>query len=362
MKKVLITGGPVHAHLDAVKIITNRFKGGLMVDLAQHLKALGADVTYLYAPKAGALSPGAGIATVEHQGFDDYRKKVLALAPQMDGVVLGAAVANLIPVKPWKGKFPSHDYKPGDEIPIPFMIAPRIIDGVKAVAPKAHLFGFKLLEGVPHEDLICAAYGIVLEAKATAVIANDATNLQTVFPVTKERGVHPMARDNLASWIREMLYDEYYSSQSYGSVEAPPQAVSRVKELIDAHKHRFTHTESGLIFGTVAVRADYGFVTTGRGKRELDSIAYVLSVDHSKRHVHVAGGAKASLNAPLLATMFANQNVAEIVHFHEQVPGLPTYTYAPPGSWRDTLRPNHTSFNIKEHGCMLLFDAHGRQL
>jgi phosphopantothenoylcysteine synthetase/decarboxylase len=31
--RILITGGPVHAYLDAVKIITNKFKGGLMAEL-----------------------------------------------------------------------------------------------------------------------------------------------------------------------------------------------------------------------------------------------------------------------------------------------------------------------------------------
>ena len=33
--KMLITGGPVHAYLDAVKIITNKFKGGLMAELGR---------------------------------------------------------------------------------------------------------------------------------------------------------------------------------------------------------------------------------------------------------------------------------------------------------------------------------------
>jgi hypothetical protein len=33
--RILITGGPVHAYLDAVKIITNKFKGGLMAELGK---------------------------------------------------------------------------------------------------------------------------------------------------------------------------------------------------------------------------------------------------------------------------------------------------------------------------------------
>ena len=102
-------------------------------------------------------------------------------------------------------------------------------------------------------------------------------------------------------------------------------------------------------------------MTTGRGKHELDSLSYVYNVNNDKRKVYSAGG-KASLNAPLLATCFDNPAVDHIVHYHEQVEGLPTYPYAPPGTVRDSTRPNHTSFNIAEHGCMLLFDNEGRML
>lgn len=364
MKKILVTGGPVHAHLDAVKVITNRFKGGLMCQLSEALSHYDMHITYVCAPAVGALTPKPNdrITVVTHKGFEDYRRKVVELAPSMDGVVLGAAVANLIPANPWRGKFPSHDYKPGDVIPIDFTIAPRVIDEVKRVAPKTHLFGYKLLDHVAYGELIKAAYGIVLEAKATAVFANDTADLQQKFAVTKERGVHPLGQNELAPWIREMLDDVYYSSAHAGDDNRSSDAVDKVKILIERYRDKFLITETGLIFGTVAVRNDGGFVTTGRGKRELDSIAHVTCVDHDLQKVYVGGTGKASLNAPLLARMFENQNVDYIVHYHEQVHGLPTYGYAPPGTVRDVSRPNLTSFNIREHGCMLLFDKQGRQI
>lgn len=364
MKKLLITGGPVHAHLDAVKIITNGFAGGLMAQLAEELATRGAEITYLCAPKAGrvVVPKVKKIEVLEHSGFDDYLKKVVDIAPRVDGVILGAAVANLIPANPWKGKFPSHDYKPGDTIPIPFTIAPRVIDEVKKVAPNTHLFGYKLLSGVDYEELIRAAYGIVLEAKATAVIANDATNLQQKFVVTKERGVHPMMQTDLAAWMWTMLNDRYYSSVFEREVTPAVLEEKRLEALVENYRNRFTRVENGIIFGTVAVRNGEGFLTTGRGKRELDEISYVSSVDHSRRKLHIGNYKKASLNAPLLAKMFENPKVDYIVHYHEQVKGLPTYSYAPPGTMRDTERPNKESFNIKEHGCMLLFDKWGKQL
>jgi len=273
----------------------------------------------------------------------------------MDAVVLGAAVANLIPVNPLKGKFPSHNYKPGDVIPIDFTIAPRIIDEVKKVAPKTHLFGFKLLKDVPHEELVRAAYEIVLEAKATAVFANDASNLDQVCMVTKERGEHPMDRSEIEDNIDAMLADEYYHTSVLGRHEFSAQ----FNAIIEKCAPRFTTVEGGYIFGTVAMRdpANYSdggaFKTTGRGKKEADTKVDVLRVDHETREVTATG--KASLNAPLLHRIFkANQDVQFIIHLHEQVPGLPTFSYAPPGTVRDTMRAINTSFNIAGHGCFLL--------
>ena len=370
MKKILITGGPVHAYLDDVKIITNRFKGGLMCNLAERLAELGAEVCYVSSSLTATTVPKKHpkIEVLLHNGFDHYQSIVRNMAPSMEGIVLGAAVANLIPANPIKGKFPSHDYKPGDIIPINFQIAPRVIDEVKKVAPKAHLFGFKLLSCASHEELIRAAYSIVLEAKATAVIANDAENLDEKFVVTKERGVHPMKQSDLAQWIWEMLHDTYYSTEFIPDRGFSVNATCKLSELLKSYKEKFLHTESGLIFGTVAVRDEQGgFQTTAHGKRELDSFTFVERVDHEKHIVYGRAPMKATLNAPLLAKMFENPNVDHIVHYHEQIDpyaslAFPTYPYAPPGTVRDSDRPNHTSFNINEHGCMLLFDKNGRML
>ncbi len=364
MKKILVTGGPVHAHLDAVKILTNRFKGGLMCELVRQLLGYDVEVVYLCAPKVGAQvpAPHERLTVLTHGGFDDYRRQVLALAPETDGVVLGAAVANLIPANPIVGKFPSHNYQPGDIIPINFKIAPRVIDEVKAAAPKTQLFGCKLLSDVSREELISAAYGVLLESRAMTVFANDAKDLQQKFAVTKERGVHPMNVEGQAAWIWRSLNDVYYSTVFVDGPASTDEAVDKLRATLARYADHFAANEAGLVFGTVAVRCGNGFVTTGRGKRELDSIVHVTHVDHEKKLVKVAGGVKASLNAPLLSQMFYNPAVDVVVHYHEQVPELTTYEYAPPGTVRDSRRLNGNSFNIREHGCILLFDQDGKHL
>jgi hypothetical protein len=229
------------------------------------------------------------------------------------------------------------------------------VDEVKANMKKgAHLFAFKLLSGVPKEELISAAYGILLESGATAVFANDTTNLYDVHAVTKERGVHTMERHQVYGWIQEMLEDEYYRTEvEEGSVDATYWLL--LKDLANKYRLNFKEVENGMVFGTIAHKiSGDSFVTTGRGKRELDELAFVESVDHDERVVKVRG-AKATLNAPLLDNIFKNSRADAIVHFHSQVDNIPTLPYAPPGTERDSIRDMYTSFNVEEHGAFLLF-------
>jgi len=70
---ILVTGGPVHAYLDDVKIITNRFHGGLMAELAENLaKNYRCQVQYLCSKDA--VKPN-GVNYICHDGFDDYQKQ-----------------------------------------------------------------------------------------------------------------------------------------------------------------------------------------------------------------------------------------------------------------------------------------------
>ena len=393
MKKILITGGPVHAYLDDVKIITNKFKGGLIadlagkfVDMAENLHSEAkvnrgentADVHITYLCSKNSQQPQWDnylgveqtpyLTCVHHNGIDDYMEKVLELTPQMDAVVLGAAVANLIPKDKIEGKFPSHNYQPGDTIPIDFTIAPRIIDEVKKVNPKVHLFGFKLLSGVDYYELVRAAYGVLLESKAVTVFANDAKDLMQKYAVTKERGVHPIHNNEVAQWILDRLDESYYSTFTAKTGQINEE-MSRYKsyfcKLLAEHKNSFIETDEGYIFGSGAMRIgdDTSFVTTSRGKKEIENYAFVDRVCHEKREVYCATTKKASLNAPLFHYIFIHyQYVKHILHFHHQREDLITLDYATPGTDMDSIRAEAKgpSFNIKGHGCILSYDELGK--
>lgn len=380
--RILVTGGPVHAKLDAVKFVTNRFKGGLMAKLADDLTEKVGSISVTYLCSKGSKEPERTSNVVHHDGFHDYREKVMELAPEFDAVVLGAAVANLIPVcyyetwneqdgivfpegrvsMPLDGKFPSHNYKPGDVFGMEWQIAPRIIDEVREhMKPGANLFGFKLLSGVEHSELVTAAYEVLLGSKATNVFANDATNLGVCYGVGKDRSSREILRDWLAEEIVKLTEDEYYETEVCGEL---PEGWDNFDDRLwrYACRDRFVETPEGFVFGSVAFRHGHTFVTTKRGKNETEGAVLVMSVDHERRIVRTRGG-KATLNAPLLSSLFSgNGSVDHICHYHEQIHGLPTCPWAPPGTVRDSARQMRTSFNVEGHGCYLLYDKEGNQL
>jgi phosphopantothenate---cysteine ligase (CTP) len=393
MKKILITGGPVHAYLDDVKIITNRFKGGLMADLAEkfikmsHYTSISKDrihVTYLCSkdskqprnivnsdPNKPCEEITPYLTVVYHNGIDDYIGKVLCLAPQMDAIILGAAVANLVPKDRITGKFPSHDYKIGDTIPIDFTIAPRVIDAVKEVNPNVHLFGFKLLSGVDYYELVRAAYGVLLESKAVTVFANDAKDLMQKYAVTKERGVHPLHNDELPQWILDRMNEKYYSTKTaeLPMTDKMKEGKLELMKILAEHRHSFVKTDEGYVFGSGALLLEKDplrFVTTARGKEEWEDFVFVDAVNHDNRKVFCTPHKKASLNAPLFHYMFSHlADIKYILHFHHQRAGLITLDYATPGTDQDstmrTLLP-YRSFNIKGHGCILSYGENGELL
>ena len=375
MKKILISGGPVFAYLDNVKIITNRFKGGLMANLANQIAKMPEknNIIYLCSKDSKQPEPSCFIEVIHHNGLYDYRDKVLELAPKMDAIVLGAAVANLIPLNKIEGKFPSHNYSPGDIIPIDFTIAPRIIDMIKEVNPKVHLFGFKLLSNVSYYELIRAAYGVLLESKAVTVFANDTNDLMQKYAVTKERGVHPIHNNEVAQFILDRMNEKYYKTFTREVVsenEYLSKAEEELETIIKEHKNSFIKVEEGYVFGSAALKFGvdlnecWSFVTTARGKNEINDFSFVDTVDHNKKEVHCMTTKKATLNAPLFHNLFRTfSNIHHILHFHHQRDDLITEKYATPGTYEDSQREKiKPSFNIKGHGCILSFNKKGELL
>jgi len=364
--KILMTGGPVYGYLDSVKIITNKFKGGRIARLADRICDMGHEVYYLCSKES--TKPECVSAIITYDGFEEYKEKVLSMAPKFDAIVLGAAVANLIPNSPWRHtKFPSHNYKEGDKINIEFVVAPRVINAVKKVSPNTTLIGFKLLTNVAYEELIEAAYKTLIESNANFVIANDSANLDSKFIVTKEKSVITLHEDELPQFINLAVKDRHYKTilrNGYsGDLDFRPAKYD------DLCAHYCEELKSGfdikrnMLFGCVAIRTGKGFVISSRGKENMLSTSYVENVDHDKLELTACGTKKASLNAPLIDHIFKMVPAAQaVVHYH-RASDLKTLPYAFPGTVRDSLRyMNGKSFCIENHGTFLLLDSEGRTL
>lgn len=188
------------------------------------------------------------------------------------------------------------------------------------------------------------------------------TNHQN-YILTKERSIIPV--ENLDKFLKEREKDIYYKT----IIQEDTNSRNIEKELnlfyyyLNQYRLSFHKLYGGKYrFGCIAIRIDdHSFLTTIRGKKELDEYTIVNSVDF-KNHIVSVRGKKATLNAPLLSHLFQNKKVNAVVHLHEFHPNLPYYEYAFPGTELDSIRENTTSFNIRYHGAFLLFDQDGNLL
>ena len=194
-KSVVVSVGPIPARVDSVKFITNRFKGGLALKTVKRLlDEPGISVTVVtwhYTDIPYEIERRCANVFRVKDVFE-YYEWFVANAKNYSAFVMAAAVANLTPVKPYTGKFPSHLYKPGDEFDIRFMIAPRAIDAIKELNPKACLIGYKLFDAPDDKAMIEIATHTLKDSRANLVFANTPKDAKTrKLALTQDGSVIP---------------------------------------------------------------------------------------------------------------------------------------------------------------------------
>ena len=318
MKRILISVGPIYGKLDSVKIITNKFRGGLAALTAKELAknrpkdkitVVKCNETIFYKPGESELK---NIDIVNVDDFFDYEKFVLT--NQFDTYILAAAVANLIPKKPLNGKFPSHNYREGDDINIPFVITRRVIMHVKEKFPRSTLIGYKLLDATP-EELIRAGWDLLIETKSNAIFCNDLKTAKDkkicLLPDGSKIELNFEEHINLISRIIDLLW---YRTK----IVKRRKPTFEKRESFVAILNKTAEKFPPYLFGCLAYKSGDGFYTTTRGKKEVkNDFAYVYRVDHKKKIVFA--DKKASLNAPLLNLIFSITNSKVIVHAHKKI-------------------------------------------
>lgn len=317
MKNIAMSVGPIHGRLDSVKIITNKFKGGLAVKTAKELALqrpqdnitiVKCPQTQVYDKKEGQLP---NVTVVDVDDFYDYEK--FMVNSSFDAYILAAAVANLIPKTPYDGKFPSHNFKEGEEINIPFIIAPRIINQIKRKNPRSTLIGYKLFDGSP-EELVHAGWETLVDSKANAIFCNhpEYAKYQKICLLPDGSRI-PMSFDEHVAFISRILDLQWYSTKIRKS-ETPDFDSDSLITLLDRTKELYPP----YAFGCVAMRFEGGFMTTLRGKTgDSREFAYISDIDHEDHTV--TADRKASLNAPLLDLIFKRTDSEVILHSHRKI-------------------------------------------
>ena len=306
-KNIAISCGPIPARLDSVKFITNRFKGGLAFKTAEMLAGKGDKLTVIVwrhteVPRNIMTNPNVTNIVRVNDVFEYYDWYV-ANAKNFDAFVMAAAVANLTPVKPYEGKFPSHNYKPGDEFDIKFMIAPRAIDAIKAINPRCCLIGYKLFDTPDDAELIDIARHTQSDAKANIIFANRPNDAKTrKIAITPDGAAFECNFDEHVDLMYRAIHARYFKTEV-----SPMTESERSDPRIAAAAAIVQHFEKTFPkYGTVAIPAGEGrFVTTARGHKNAGTVL-VRRIDGDAGIIYASG--KATLNAPAMSAFLDPDN------------------------------------------------------
>lgn len=103
-KRVLITAGPTHEAIDAVRFIGNHSSGKMGFSLAEELAGRGAEVTVVAGPVSEALSLSPSIHRVDVESAQEMHSAVESVYPDVDIAIFAAAVADYRPDCRTEGK------------------------------------------------------------------------------------------------------------------------------------------------------------------------------------------------------------------------------------------------------------------
>lgn len=203
MKRLLVTAGPTHEAIDAVRYIANRSSGRMGIALAEAGRAAGWDVTLLLGPVHAA--PPDAIRTERFISTEDLRRLLDAHFPQCDLLIMAAAVADFTPAQTHAGKLPRRPDRQNLEL----IRTPDLVAGCAARRqPHQRIVGFALEEA---DQLHQRARTKLSSKKLDAIVANaldtmDSDSISASI-LTPDGVVHtpptsgPIHKSDFADWF-----------------------------------------------------------------------------------------------------------------------------------------------------------------
>ena len=170
---MLITAGPTHEPIDAVRHIANRSSGRMGIALAEVAAQRGNRVTLLMGPTASASPQHSQITTRGFRTTTDLQRLLVELWPAHSVLIMAAAVADYRPAHP-EGPSRKHSRQAGTWTlglePTPDLLA----QAAASRRPNQITVGFAL---EPTDRLLASARAKLVDKDIDAIVANP---LQTI--------------------------------------------------------------------------------------------------------------------------------------------------------------------------------------
>ena len=204
--RALVTAGPTHEPIDAVRYFGNRSSGRMGRAIAGALASRGADVTLLAGPGVAEVP---GVRTVRFRTANDLDGALRQQWPAHDLLVMAAAVADFRPAAPAaSGKLRRTDARLTLELePVPDLLA-----GLASLTrPGQTMVGFALELA---EDLDRSARGKLVRKGLQAIVANPIETMESAevdgHLITADGAAHRPAagrcsKEAFADWLAGML-------------------------------------------------------------------------------------------------------------------------------------------------------------
>lgn len=171
-RTVLVTAGPTFEPLDPVRFLGNRSSGRMGYALAEEAAKRGARVVLVSGPVR--LGTPSGVERVDVTTAREMEAAVRGRAPEVDLVVMAAAVADYRPKNPAGIKIKKENGLPP---PVELEENPDILAGLRDVAPRAVIVGF----AAETHDLERNARGKLERKRADFLVANDVSRKDIAF-------------------------------------------------------------------------------------------------------------------------------------------------------------------------------------
>jgi phosphopantothenoylcysteine decarboxylase/phosphopantothenate--cysteine ligase len=179
-RRVIVTAGPTVEPIDPVRFVSNRSSGKMGYAIAQAARDAGAEVTLVTGPTA--LRAPNGVRVIPIESAEEMKDAVLAVLPEMDAVVMAAAIADYRPREVSQRKIKKRDA--GSELTIRMTENPDVLKAIIAARrPKTIVVGFKAESG----EATVEAERMLREKKVDLVVANDISDPSSVFGSDTDR-------------------------------------------------------------------------------------------------------------------------------------------------------------------------------